>query len=146
MQNSPIVDLGYAKYRGRRTSNNCTVYLGVPYAEPPVGDRRFRKPVPVNAAAITDSKTHEASQYPDFAVQGASCEPHSKLIDCARGPLTARSALTEPAGAGSEDCLKVDLYVPNNATSSSKYPVLVYIHVSSFEVQASHDPDSVNSL
>lgn len=109
MKTAPVIDLGYAQYRGRRATSQCTVYLGIPYAKPPLGDRRFRKPVPVNTTAIVDPPTYDASQYPNFAVQGAS-------------------AVSEPGGAGSEDCLKLDLYTPSDATAASQYPVLVYIH------------------
>ncbi|KIO33812.1 hypothetical protein M407DRAFT_178023 [Tulasnella calospora MUT 4182] len=109
MKAAPVIDLGYAKYRGRRATSRCTVYLGVPYAEPPLGDRRFRRPVPVKSTAVVDPPTHDASHYPNFAVQGAS-------------------AVSEPGGAGSEDCLKVDLYIPDDAAPTSRYPVLVYLH------------------
>jgi len=30
--------------------NNVTTFLGVPYAEPPVGHYRFRAPAPVNTS------------------------------------------------------------------------------------------------
>ncbi|KAG8954930.1 hypothetical protein FRC04_010414 [Tulasnella sp. 424] len=105
MQTAPVIDLGYAKYRGRKATSQCTVYLGIPYAEPPLGDRRFRKPVPLDTTAISDPPTYDALQYPYFAVQGAT-------------------GVSEPGGAGSEDCLKVDIYVPNDATQSSQYPVM----------------------
>lgn len=109
MQSPPIIDLGYAKYRGRRSSSRCTVYLGLPYAEPPLGHLRFRKPVSLNTQPVPNPQVIDATQYPIFAIQGAT-------------------GSSDFGGAGSEDCLKVDLYVPADATPSSHYPVLVYIH------------------
>ena len=36
-----IIDTGYAQYLGNRTFSNAVAYLGIPYAEPPLGERRF---------------------------------------------------------------------------------------------------------
>jgi hypothetical protein len=70
-----VADLGYAQYRGNLTFPNTVAYLGIPYAEPPVGDRRFRAPLPLNTsrvAASAGSKIVDATQYPDFCVQGTT--------------------------------------------------------------------------
>lgn len=43
----PIVDLGYARYRGSvNGTTNVTSYLGIRFAEPPVEDLRWRAPQP----------------------------------------------------------------------------------------------------
>lgn len=75
-EDRPIVDFGYASYRGRKTSNHTVVYLGVPYAEPPLGPNRFRKPVPLNTARVKtdDLDVIDAGHYPMFSVQGATSE------------------------------------------------------------------------
>jgi hypothetical protein len=72
---SNIVDTGYAKYLGNRSYPNTVAYLGIPYAEPPVGDRRFRAPLPLNTARVaSESKgaVIDATQYPEFCVQGTT--------------------------------------------------------------------------
>ncbi|KAF8193381.1 Alpha/Beta hydrolase protein [Pholiota molesta] len=105
---SNIVDTGYAKYLGNRSYPNTVAYLGIPYAEPPIGDRRFRAPLPLNTTRVaSESKgaVINATQYPDFCIQG-----------------------TTGSGDGSEDCLKVNIYAPVNATKHSDFPVLVYIY------------------
>ncbi|KAL1723549.1 Alpha/Beta hydrolase protein [Schizophyllum commune] len=104
----PIVDLGYAKYRGNNTNEKTVSYLGIPYAQPPVGDLRFRAPVPLDTTG-TVGDVVDATEYPDFCIQGTT-------------------GAGEAGGAGSEDCLKLNIYVPANATEDSKLPVLVYIH------------------
>ncbi|KXN82979.1 Lipase 3 [Leucoagaricus sp. SymC.cos] len=110
----PIVDLGYAKYLGNRTTTwpNTVSFLGLPYAEPPVGNRRFRAPLPLNLARVTKEtggQVVDARSYPDFCIQGAL------------GP-------GDHGGAGSEDCLKVNVYTPAGVKPGAKLPVLVYIH------------------
>jgi hypothetical protein len=42
--NQPVVDLGYARYRGVAGSNGVSQWLGVRYAAAPVGDLRFAEP------------------------------------------------------------------------------------------------------
>ncbi|KZO91472.1 alpha/beta-hydrolase [Calocera viscosa TUFC12733] len=106
-----IVDVGYAKYLGKQTAVNTVVYLGIPYAEPPLGSLRFRKPVPVDTTG-TRSGIIDATHYPEFCVQGYA--PWA-------GP-------DDRGGAGSEDCLKVNVYVPFCARRGDALPVLVYIH------------------
>ncbi|KAF9460346.1 alpha beta-hydrolase [Collybia nuda] len=112
-----IIDTGYAKYLGNRTYSNAVAYLGIPYAEPPIGQRRFRAPLPLNTTRI--KSTHysnggviDATKYPDFCIQG---------------PIS-----TEQGGAGSEDCLKVNVYAPVGALQGKKFPVLVYFHGGGF--------------
>lgn len=68
-----IINTGYAKYLGNRTFPNTAAYLGVPYAEPPIGEQRFRAPLPLDEARIsreTKGKVVDATTYPDFCIQG----------------------------------------------------------------------------
>lgn len=70
-----IVDTVYAKYQGNRTFPNTVAYLGIPYAEPPLGDRRFRAPVPLDTGRIASSSKStvvDATKYPDFCIQGTT--------------------------------------------------------------------------
>lgn len=43
-----VVGTGYASYRGVNTYGDVISYLGIPYAEPPLGDLRFRAPKALN--------------------------------------------------------------------------------------------------
>lgn len=53
----PLVDVGYAKYRGF-TDGAVTKWFGVRFAAPPTGDNRFREPQdPEPVADIVEAKT-----------------------------------------------------------------------------------------
>ena len=41
----PVVKLNYATFQGASTGG-VDSFLGIPYAQPPVGDLRFRRPKP----------------------------------------------------------------------------------------------------
>ncbi|KIJ16343.1 hypothetical protein PAXINDRAFT_132242 [Paxillus involutus ATCC 200175] len=108
----PTVNVGYATYLGNQSYPNTVAYLGVPYAEPPVGDLRFRETVPLNTARLRKEASGQvvnATYYPDFCVQGGT-------------------GGGDAGGAGSEDCLKVNIYTPYGAKEGDNLPVLFYIH------------------
>lgn len=53
----PLVDVGYAKYRGF-ADGDVTKWFGVRFAAPPTGENRFREPQdPEPIADIVDAKT-----------------------------------------------------------------------------------------
>ena len=69
-----IVDTGYAKYLGNRSYTDTVAYLGIPYAEPPIGDLRFRAPLPLNKTRVslaTGGSVVDSTQYPNFCIQGS---------------------------------------------------------------------------
>ena len=78
-----IVDTGYAQYRGNHSYPNAVAYLGIPYAEPPVGDRRFRAPLPLNVTRVSlqaNGVVVDATEYPDFCIQGITLGKRYILI------------------------------------------------------------------
>jgi hypothetical protein len=65
---TPLVDLGYSKYKGKELSNGVTQWLGVRYAAPPLGDLRFSPPQdPTRNDTIQDASnvSHCNSQLPN---------------------------------------------------------------------------------
>ncbi|EGO01057.1 hypothetical protein SERLA73DRAFT_179100 [Serpula lacrymans var. lacrymans S7.3] len=107
-----VVDVGYASYLGNRSYPNTVAYLGIPYAEPPLAELRWRAPLPLNTTRISQEANGQvinATTYPMFCVQGTT-------------------GGGDHGGAGSEDCLKVNIYAPAGAKEGDNLPVLFYIH------------------
>ncbi|KAG0697689.1 Alpha/Beta hydrolase protein [Suillus ampliporus] len=110
-----MVDLGYATYQGKRDMShpNTVVYLGIPYAEPPVGDKRFRATVALNEARVTkgtNGQLVDATSYP---------------LPCIQGSL---DLFWDAGPTESEDCLNVNVYIPHGAKANDNLPVMFYIH------------------
>ena len=81
-------------------------FLGIPYALPPTGARRFRPPVRVNASA----DEFDAGKYG---------------YRCLAGPREL-NALQD------EDCLSLNIYRPKVRDEGKKLPVVVHIHGGAF--------------
>ncbi|KAH7328803.1 Alpha/Beta hydrolase protein [Stachybotrys elegans] len=106
----PEINLGYATYRGNYLSNGISEFLGMRFAEPPLGDLRWRAPV--------DPK-------PVHGVQRAK-----KF-----GPLCLGISV-DPSRYFDEDCLFVNVWAPTNATADMKLPVMVFIQGGGYTVLA----------
>ena len=89
---------------------NVKEFLGIPYAEPPVGDKRFRKPVP---------KSNFSNPLHAFDFGAA----------CLQGPDPRVSSLNIPT---SEDCLFLNIFAPERSNGSSNIAVMVWIHGGGF--------------
>ncbi|MCP4754110.1 MAG: carboxylesterase/lipase family protein [Proteobacteria bacterium] len=101
------------------SENNIAVFRGIPYAEPPVGELRFKPPQPKKpwpGTIATKAYGHHACQGPD--------------------PVQERIWAT--TGAGNEDCLTLNIWTPG--LDRKRRPVLVWIHGGAFVVGASSRP------
>ncbi|PTB66747.1 alpha/beta-hydrolase [Trichoderma citrinoviride] len=98
----PIIDLGYAQYRGIRLHDAAVdTFLGMRYAQPPLSNLRFRAP-----------------QDPS---------PESSIQDASKfGPICIGTGQS-PSPSTSEDCLFVNVFKPSRADPTSNLPVWVYI-------------------
>ncbi|XP_030380518.1 cholinesterase 1 [Scaptodrosophila lebanonensis] len=83
-------------------------FMGIPYAQPPIGDLRFRNPVPATAW----KQTLDASSPKDPCIQ--------KNFFLKDWPVY-----------GSEDCLYLNVYRPLRR-SAEPLPVMVYFHAGGF--------------
>lgn len=91
-------------------SENVTVYKGIPYAAPPVGDLRWRPPMP----ALKWEGIRKCSEFGAGSLQKGS-----------------------RAGKTDEDCLFLNVWKPNESTKR-KLPVMVWIHGGGLRTGASH--------
>ena len=80
------------------SDGSVDLFLGIPYAAPPVGDLRWKAP----AAAANWPGVRDAIR------QGSQC--------------------FQPGGDGSEDCLYLNIYRPANPPPSPLLPVILFIH------------------
>jgi para-nitrobenzyl esterase len=118
-QSAPIVRTSQGAVRGSREGGVC-VFRGIPYAQPPVGERRFRPPVP----------PEPWDGVRDVARFGAS---HIQRYDPVEGPLMHDST-RQPAG---DDCLNLNVWTPDPA--SGGLPVLVWLHGGGLNTGAGSD-------
>lgn len=97
--------------RGSSTNNGVSVFLGIPYAAPPVGENRWRAPQPASAW----SGERDAGKY---------------APDCAQAPFPPDAAPIRTAP--SEDCLYLNVWKPASAKAGAKAPVMVWVHGGGF--------------
>ena len=103
---------GYVNtYPGSDALGNMRMFLGIPYAAPPVGDLRWRAPRP----AARWSGVREATRFGP---------------DCMQLPFPSDAAPlgTEPA----EDCLTINVWRPAESRPDEKLPVLVWLYGGGF--------------
>ncbi|XP_053436956.1 neuroligin-4, X-linked isoform X2 [Nycticebus coucang] len=152
----PVVNTNYGKIRGLRTPLPNEIlgpveqYLGVPYASPPTGERRFQPPEPPSSWTGVRNATQFAAVCPQHL------DERSLLHDMLPVWFTANlDTLMTYVQDQNEDCLYLNIYVPtedganakknaDDITSNdrgededihdqnSKKPVMVYIHGGSY--------------
>ena len=117
----PTIDLGYVKYTGYQNATaGINYYRGIPYAQPPVGDLRWRKTRPIEASNNFSGATIAVDRI------APACYQSVPLWDYLPATFNATGFVNTPQGQ-SEDCLILDILVPSNPVSSS-LPVMVQIH------------------
>ncbi|KAG7259441.1 hypothetical protein CRUP_002063 [Coryphaenoides rupestris] len=108
----PIVTTGYGKVRGIRKELNNEIlgpveqYLGVPYATPPIGERRFQPP----EAPGSWQEIRNATQFAPVCPQNVhGVLPEIMLPVWFTDNLDAAATYVQNQ---SEDCLYLNVYVP----------------------------------
>ncbi|KAG6901606.1 hypothetical protein C0995_010014 [Termitomyces sp. Mi166 len=100
------VPLSIGTFRGISTPQGIEKWIGIRYAQAPVGPLRFKAPVPVPPAS-PGAEVVNASTF------GNAC------------PQLPASDLGAPIA---EDCLFLNVFRPNGTSSAAGLPVLVWIH------------------
>ena len=109
-----LVNTSYGPVTGGLAAPGAFVWLGIPYAAPPVGDLRWRVPRPPQAWETPREALAHGPSCPQTGspLGGAPSETYGKLW-------------------GEEDCLSLNVYAPADAppgTDGPGLPVFVWIH------------------
>jgi len=99
-----LINLDTGDIIGYQNSLGASVWRGIPFAQPPVGDLRWRAPRP---PAPWQHPRQMLEAGPDCAHQANNTSPEKNLIN------------------GSEDCLYLNVFAPENAKDR---PVMFWIH------------------
>ncbi|XP_029285410.1 neuroligin-1-like [Cottoperca gobio] len=155
-ENDPVVTTVYGKLRGIKKELNNEIlgpvvqFLGVPYAAPPTGERRFQPPEPPTSWPEIRNATHFAPVCPQSIVEGRL--PDVMLPVWFTNSIDIVSTYVQDQ---SEDCLYINIYVPTEdgpltkkhtddlgdsdrtddediRESGSPKPVMVFIHGGSY--------------
>lgn len=108
----PEVDSTIGYIQGRTMDVNdrqLHTFLGIPYAEPPIKDKRFKPPVPRQRMPGVFNATNYSPICPQNIRSGALPVPY---------PMTKMS----------EDCLSLNIYVPFSASKEKPVAVMIWIH------------------
>lgn len=95
---------------GAKAPSGAQVWLGIPYAEAPVGALRWRAPQAPEAWSAPRDTTRFGAVCPQFA---------SRLSVVEADPGTF---------IGKEDCLSLNVFAPRGADERAALPVMVFIH------------------
>ncbi|XP_016835184.2 liver carboxylesterase 1-like isoform X1 [Cricetulus griseus] len=118
---SPVVDTAHGKVLGKYVSlegfaQPVAIFLGVPFAKPPLGSLRFAPPEPPEPWNFVKN----ATSYPPMCSQITGV-----------GPVLSDVFTNQLEGVPleySEDCLYLNIYSPTDLTTKAKLPVMVWVH------------------
>ncbi len=115
--NPPVVTISQGTLSGT-LGDGVRVFKGIPYAAPPVGQRRWKPPArPARWQGIRDATAFGPS--------------------CMQPNLPADNVYYDPPAAMSEDCLTLNVWSP---AAAHKAPVIVWIHGGALTIGGSGEP------
>ncbi len=133
-----VAELAQGRLRGVY-EDGVRLFRGVPYAEPPVGERRFRAPGPAPTWE-GERPAHTAGPAP-MQINGENMSRVMAMMG-EMVPQLPGNPQTPPYGYAlynqaniSEDCLYLDIWVPDQA-DTQPLPVYVYYHGGANEVSS----------
>ena len=128
---SPVVETADAQYSGLEIAGGVQAFLGIPFAEPPVGELRWERPMPLHGL----QGQVDATSFKPACMQTGSglAWYHGMMSRVGVDP----SLMKGPKY--SEDCLYLNVWTKGDV--SSPKPVLVFIHGGSNTGGWSYEPN-----
>uniref|UniRef100_K7AH75 Carboxylic ester hydrolase n=2 Tax=Homininae TaxID=207598 RepID=K7AH75_PANTR len=132
----PVVDTVLGKVLGKFVSlegfaQPVAVFLGIPFAKPPLGPLRFTPPQPAEPWSFVKN----ATSYPPMCTQDPKAgQLLSELFTNRKENIPLKL---------SEDCLYLNIYTPADLTKKNRLPVMVWIHGGGLMVGAASTYDGL---
>ncbi|KAJ7911455.1 alpha/beta-hydrolase [Mycena leptocephala] len=111
------VSLNIGIFRGISTEEGTEKWLGIPFAQPPVGPLRFKAPVPV-----------------------------VNVFEGINNAFSSGHSCPQPGAAVAEDCLFLNIWRPQNTHVNASLPVLFWIHGGSYTTGSASDHNPTRIL
>ncbi|KAI0060454.1 carotenoid ester lipase precursor [Artomyces pyxidatus] len=131
----PTIHLDEGLFIGN-ASGNVSKFLGIPFTLPPVGDLRFRLPVPNHPY----KGVHNATAYGSSCIQQSNTLPVPTGLSPGGLAFLQNDLVPSPLTPDDEDCLTINIVTPANANKHSKLPVLFWIFGGGFEGGGTSNP------
>lgn len=115
--------------------DNVRQFIGIPFAQPPIGKLRFKPPVSLLPIVVNGTSS---------TIYNATAAAHQgglPLLRCLEISLTNSSAIY-----GQEDCLYLDIFLPLNVSNETLLPVVIYIYGGGFQTSDPQNPSELISL
>lgn len=138
----PIVSTKWSRIKGfvrKLKGHKIAHFLGIPYAQPPIGKLRFRKPRPLVSKQFNSNGN---VYYPSNSSNGQENETIYEAFEFSAACMQKISLIWNLSQVPiSEDCLYINVYTPLvSLNGPSSLPVSVHIHGSAFVYLSSADP------
>jgi len=127
-----IGDVEYlAKYQ---TDSNTFIFRGIPYAEPPIDNLRWKSPIPAKKNLKIDARQFKPACMQDRY----NTDWYHNVIKA----FGSDPSLFDHVNSISEDCLYLNIWTKSLETSARK-PVMVWIHGGNDTAGWSYEPDYI---
>ena len=121
------------EYLGKyETDSNTFIFRGIPYAEPPINNLRWKSPIPAKKTLKIDARKFKSACMQD---KYNTNWYHNVIKAFGSDP-----SLFDHVNSTSEDCLYLNIWTKSLETSSRK-PVMVWIHGGNDTAGWSYEPD-----
>ena len=127
--------VGDVEYLGKyQTDSNTFIFRGIPYAEPPINNLRWKSPIPAKKNLNIDARQFKAACMQDRY----NTDWYHNVIKA----FGSDPSLFDHVNSISEDCLYLNIWTKSLETSARK-PVMVWIHGGNDTAGWSYEPDYI---